>query len=236
MILSSLKTKDMSESAINHDLESFKRSTRQSSTGTFGKTKEKLHLLLEYFVEDSDKCIYFPEERLINKMKLDKSLVIDCIENTVKDLKKQHNEKRRNHADYLTTPKFNTIVGSIVTEMNDGLIKLIPISYNPLDESKSIENTDVAIIFNHIKSKYDEISKRDVNLDKILATNIHDVVLENLKEIQNKRKEIFPKDWSDKLIMELIGGFKRSITDPYYILTLKAGHLINGFLNPLLCV
>ena len=225
MILSSLKTKDISESSTNPDLGSCERLTRQSSTGTFYKTHPNLHLLLEYFIEDSDKCIYFPEERLINKIKLyeNKFIVINRIEITVKELKEQHNEQKK-YAAYLPNDKCNTIVGSIVTEMNDGSIKLIPISPNPnlLEESKSMEDTDLGMTFNHIKSKYDEISKENLNFNKILTTNIHDVVLENLKEIENKRTELFKeKYWPDKLIMEMIGEFKRSITNPYFILTLK---------------
>ena len=155
-IISSLHTNE--HQTTEQYFKSFKISKREEATGNFDKNQQ-LHLLLEYFVEDSDKCIYFPEERFINKMKLDKKRahVIAFIEEAVKKLKIQHNEKRRSIV-YLPDEKPNIVVGSIVTEMTDGLTKLITIS-NTLDileinvkEIKQFYNC-LMIIINKLQNK-----------------------------------------------------------------------------------
>lgn len=151
-------------------------------------------------MEDSDKSIYFPEEKLIEKLKLDKNIahVITFIEEAVKHLKTHHNEKRCEKV-YLSDKKLNVVVGSIVTEMFDGL------------ESKFSENSDIQITFDNIMKKYAEKSKRNLNMKKNYA-NKYFSFLENIKEIENNRTEIinFTK-LPEEIIMDVIDKFKTNI-------------------------
>jgi hypothetical protein len=178
--------------------ESLSSSSRTESSKSVGNTVTGQQLLLEFFLPDSDKCIYFPEVRFLNKMEVgskrkglggDSLLRLD-IQNTVAQLRRQHNDVRHAENEARDNKTYNAIVGAVLVKFEisyedqiDGLIMAF----------ESLEKSD---------KKGDRVKKFKANLGlKDDKTPVKKQLI-NLKKDSTFKDKINKQDYLESFLRE----------------------------------
>ena len=169
-------TQSKSIKAINNN------STRMESTKKVENEGQKL--LLEYFLEDNDKCIYFPRKRFLTKMKLFNPEITKKIEEIVQKLRNGEDNATKTKLDQGET-QFNICLGALLIEFHNNETQIIALQ----NQGTEFPDTDLNITFDHIKKRYEEkiasINEKERELQKINETNISQEVLNKLIDLES---------------------------------------------------
>ena len=161
-------------------------SQRSESSSKASQYKEQ-QLLLEHFLPDSDQCIFFPEKRFLNKMRLRKNQICTLIEKTVQKLKMQYNKQMEKKKLLLTTHDngFNTIVGAVIIEFKTEKTKIFPIKKSKENHPQNA-NKDEEIMCQMILENYDNKHLLALKtLRSLMIIDYSEELLKNVKEIES---------------------------------------------------
>ena len=151
-------------------------SDQQDSTGSFRSgeksQQEACELLLEHFLPDDKRCIYFPRERFLVESKRgskQKEAIIEIVDN----LRSQHLREREERK--LEDPDIrNVIVGAVLLIRSDDDFLILPIEKN--DQESNL--TDLEIIRSTILENYKAMTEKLGLLQK----SEYDLLTSNRKE------------------------------------------------------